>query len=49
MEALLQILPLALLIAVAVFFVTRGSRTKSDSEGNRPDIGGGSGGSQTGD
>ncbi|MGA9433869.1 MAG: hypothetical protein WBV62_06510 [Roseobacter sp.] len=43
---LLQLLPLVLLIVVAVYLVTRGSRTKPDADSNKPDIGGGSGGSQ---
>lgn len=44
---MLQLLPLILLIAVAVYFVTRGSRTKDDPDSNKPDVGGGSGGSHT--
>lgn len=43
MEPVLQLLPLILLIALVVYFVLRGSRTKPDADSNKPDIGGGSG------
>lgn len=49
METFLQLLPLLLLIAVAVFFVRRGSSTKPDPDRNKSDIGGGPGGSHTAD
>ncbi len=49
MENALKLLPLVLLIAVAVFFVTRGARTKPDADSNKSDIGGGTGGSHTAD
>ena len=43
MESLLAIAPLVLLLAVAVYLIRRGSRTKPDADGNAADIGGGSG------
>jgi hypothetical protein len=45
----LQVLPLGALLLVALWLVLRGSRTKPDADGNKPDIGGGSGGSQSTD
>lgn len=49
MENFLKLLPLLLIIAVAVFFIRRRTSTKADPDSNKSDIGGGPGGSQTGD
>ncbi len=49
MKPFLQLLPLLLLLAVAAIFIRRGARPRPDPERNKPDIGGGSGGSHTSD
>mgnify|MGYP001551765004 CR=1 FL=1 len=49
MKDILQLLPLVVLIALAVFLVRRGNRTKPDADKNKSDIGGGSGSSHTAD
>ena len=43
MDTFVQLLPLLLLVVLAVFFIRRGSGTRSDPDSNRSDIGGGPG------
>ncbi|MGD9295145.1 MAG: hypothetical protein PVI41_09720 [Roseobacter sp.] len=43
MENFLKLLPLLMIVAVAVYFVRRGSSTKADPDSNKSDIGGGPG------
>jgi hypothetical protein len=49
MDAVLKLLPLVLLFALVVVKIRRGTSTRADSDRNRPDTGGGTGGSQSGD
>ena len=42
MNPLIQLLPLLVLVALAVYFVRRGSTNKPDPDKNKSDIGGGS-------